>query len=36
VRTETDYREFLAAAGFMLTKVVYTQSPINIIEAVKV
>ncbi|WP_229487094.1 acetylserotonin O-methyltransferase [Nostoc favosum] len=35
-RTETEYRELLAAAGFMLTKVVNTQSPIDIIEAVKV
>ncbi|MBG1264112.1 methyltransferase [Nostoc commune] len=35
-RTEIEYRELLAAAGFMLTKVIYTQSPIDIIEAVKV
>ncbi|MGH7998640.1 MAG: methyltransferase [Brasilonema sp.] len=35
-RTEMEYRELLAAAGFMLTKVIYTQSPIDIIEAVKV
>ncbi|MGH7998639.1 MAG: methyltransferase [Brasilonema sp.] len=35
-RTEIEYRELLAEAGFMLTKVVYTQSPIDIIEAVKV
>lgn len=35
-RTETEYRELLAEAGFMLTKVVYTQSFIDIIEAVKV
>ncbi len=35
-RKETEYRELLAAAGFKLTKIIYTQSPINLIEAVKV
>lgn len=35
-RTETEYRELLAAAGFKLTKVIYTQGPIDIIEAVRV
>lgn len=35
-RTETEYRELLAAAGFKVTKVVYTQSSIDVIEAVKV
>ena len=33
--TEAEYREFLAQAGFQVTKVVYTKSLINVIEAVK-
>ena len=33
--TETKYWELLAAAGFKLTKVIYTQSSIDVIEAVK-
>ncbi|NJM73988.1 MAG: methyltransferase [Scytonema sp. RU_4_4] len=35
-RTETEYRELLAAAGFMVNKVVFTQASIDVIEAVKV
>ncbi len=35
-RTETEYRELLAAAGFMVNKVIFTQAPIDVIEAVKV
>jgi hypothetical protein len=35
-RTETEYQKLLAAAGFMLTKVVNTQSSVDIIEAIKV
>jgi hypothetical protein len=34
-RTETEYRELLAAAGFRLTRVVPTKSPFSVIEAVK-
>ena len=34
-RTEKEYRELLAAAGFHLTRVVPTQSPFSIVEAVK-
>jgi hypothetical protein len=34
-RTEAQYREFLAEAGFTLTRVFYSESPINVIEAVK-
>ncbi|MCL6753161.1 methyltransferase [Nostoc sp. CCCryo 231-06] len=35
-RTETQYRELLADAGFIITNVIYTHSPTDIIEAVKV
>ena len=35
-RTEIEHRELLAAAGFKLTKIISTQSPVDIIEAVKV
>lgn len=35
-RTETEYRELFAAASFMVRKVVSTQAPIDVIEAVKV
>lgn len=35
-RTENEYRELLAAAGFMVRKIVATQAPIDVIEAVKV
>ncbi|MCF2150816.1 acetylserotonin O-methyltransferase [Desmonostoc muscorum LEGE 12446] len=35
-RTETEYRELLAAAGFMVRKVFSTQAPVDVIEAVKV
>lgn len=35
-RTEEEYRELLAKAGFKVTKVIYTQAPVDIIEAVKV
>jgi len=35
-RTETEYGEILAAAGFKLTKVIYTNSPVDVIEAVKI
>lgn len=35
-RREAKYRQLLAKAGFKLTKVIYTQSPISAIEAVKV
>ena len=35
-RRETKYRELLAKAGFKLTKIVYTQSSISAIEAVKI
>lgn len=36
-RTEIEYRELLAAAGFKLTQVVYTQSYVaDVIEAVKI
>lgn len=34
-RTEIEHRELLAEAGFNLTKVVHTHSPIDVIEAVK-
>ncbi len=35
-RREAKYRQLLAKAGFKLTKVIYTHSPISAIEAVKV
>ncbi|GAA6620103.1 methyltransferase [Scytonema sp. NUACC26] len=35
-RTETEYQELLAAAGFMVNKVIFTQAPIDVIEAVKI
>lgn len=35
-RREAKYRQLLAKAGFKLAKVIYTQSPIAAIEAVKV
>lgn len=34
-RTETEYRELLAGAGLRLNRVIPTQSPFSIIEAVK-
>jgi hypothetical protein len=33
-RTATEFRELLAAAGFQLTKIVPTHSPMSVIEAV--
>jgi hypothetical protein len=33
-RTEEEYRELLATAGFRLTRVVPTASPVSVIEAV--
>ncbi|MBE9167860.1 methyltransferase [Pleurocapsales cyanobacterium LEGE 06147] len=35
-RTESEYRELLAAAGFTVRKVVATQAPVDVIEAVKI
>lgn len=35
-RTEQEYRDLLAHAGFRLTKVVKTKSPLDLIEAVRV
>ncbi|HVG33055.1 MAG TPA: methyltransferase [Pyrinomonadaceae bacterium] len=35
-RTEAEYRELFAAAGFRLTRVVPTQSPASVIEGVRV
>jgi hypothetical protein len=35
-RTEAEYRDLLAAGGFRLTRIVPTQSPISLIEAVPV
>ena len=35
-RSLAKYRQLLTKAGFKLTKVIYTQSPIAAIEAVKV
>ena len=34
-RTEAEYRELFAAAGFRLTKIIPTASPVSIIEGVK-
>ena len=34
-RTEKEYRELLAAAGFRLTRIVPMRSPLSIVEAVK-
>jgi hypothetical protein len=34
-RTEAEYRELFAAAGFKLTRIVPTESPISVIEGVK-
>jgi hypothetical protein len=34
-RTEAEYRELLYAAGFKLTKIFPTQSPVSVIEAVR-
>ncbi|MGJ5673999.1 MAG: methyltransferase [Nostochopsis sp.] len=34
-RTETQYRELLVAAGFMVSKIIATEAPIDVIEAVK-
>jgi hypothetical protein len=34
-RTEKEYRELLEAAGFHLTRVISTRSPLSIVEAVK-
>lgn len=34
-RTEAEYRELLAQAGFKLTRIVPTKSPLSIVEAVK-
>jgi hypothetical protein len=33
-RTEGEYRELLAGAGFRLTRIVPTPSPVSVIEAV--
>ena len=35
-RTESEYRELLQQAGFKLTRVIPTRSPLSIVEAVKV
>ena len=35
-RTEAEYRELFAAAGFRLTRIVPTESPVSVIEAVRV
>ena len=35
-RTEREYRELLAQAGFNLTRVIKTKSPLDLIEAVRV
>ena len=35
-RTEVEYRELLAAAGFRLTRVVATASPMSVLEAIPV
>jgi hypothetical protein len=35
-RTEAEYRDLLAAGGFRLTRIVPTQSPLSVIEAVPV
>ncbi|MCP6762170.1 MAG: acetylserotonin O-methyltransferase [Fischerella sp. CENA71] len=35
-RTETEYRELLGAAGFTVRKIIATQAPVDVIEAVKV
>jgi hypothetical protein len=35
-RTESEYRELLQQAGFKLTRVIRTRSPLSIVEAVKV
>jgi ubiquinone/menaquinone biosynthesis C-methylase UbiE len=35
-RTEEEYRELLAAAGFELTRIIPTASPVSVIEGVKV
>lgn len=34
-RTEEEYRMLLQAAGFQLTRIIPTSSPISVIEAVK-
>ena len=34
-RTEQEYRDLYAAAGFRLTRIVPTRSPFSIIEGVK-
>jgi len=34
-RTEKEYRELLEAAGFRLTRIIPTRSPLSIVEAVK-
>ena len=34
-RTEQEYRELFAGAGFKMTKVVATKSPLCVIEAVR-
>ncbi len=35
-RTETEYRELLAKAGFRLARAVPTASPVSVLEAVPV
>ena len=35
-RTETEFRELFALAGFNLINIVSTQSPLNVIEGVKI
>ncbi|MFB8790492.1 MAG: methyltransferase [Potamolinea sp.] len=34
-RTETEYRALLQAAGFQLTRIIFTRLPVNVIEAIK-
>ncbi|MDT5120808.1 MAG: hypothetical protein QOC96_290 [Acidobacteriota bacterium] len=34
-RTEAEYRELFAAAGFKLTKIIPTESPVSVIEGMK-
>jgi hypothetical protein len=35
-RTEKEYRDLLAQAGFQLNKVVKTKSPLDLIEAARI
>jgi hypothetical protein len=34
-RTESEYRALLSAAGFRLTRVIATASPLSVIEAIR-